>query len=297
METGEKAVKTFMGEVIDEETGDKAACIFCNLHDDCPHLVAIIDKTFTTCNGGALYEHIGKLETYLTDIILGIKEATGYINQSELGFHFSEIYQVALRDYDPKYPEFVYIDQGIFFEWLNEALIKAGAEESTGYFVEEGGPGQSSALSYLYAQNPKVVVESVVNTLNDIRLKFNPRQSDTDTDTDTKVIPQNRTQCEKPKSSLKILTKKDYVGMPSGRLRTVLIVVTEWPGGTMAMKFGYALRSALGVTEEKMILVQMAPESIFRVETKVSEADFITAMSLKNVSCRGSILFIEIPMP
>ena len=283
-----------MGEVIDEETGDKATCIFCNLHDDCPHLVAIIDKTFTTCNGGALYEHIGKLEAYLTDIILGIKEATGYINQSELGFHFSEIYQVALRNYDPKYPEFVYIDQGIFFVWLNEALIKAGAEESTGYFVEEGGPGQSSALSYLYAQNPKVVVQSVVNNLNDISLKFNPRQSDTDTE----VIPQNRTQCAKPKSSLKFLTKKDYVGMPSGRLRTVLIIVTKWPdGGTMAMKFGYAIRSALGATNDEMMLLQMSPERIFRVETKVSEADFIKAMSLKDVSCRGSILFIEIPMP
>ena len=135
--------------------------------------------------------------------------------------------------------------------------------------------------------------------MNDIRLKFNPRQSDTDTDTDTDTedIPQNRTQCEKPKSSLKILTKKDYVGISSGRLRNVLIVVTEWPGGTMAMKFGYALRSALGVTKEKMMLLQMSPERIFRVETRVSEADFIKAMSLKDVSCRGSILFIEIPMP
>lgn len=283
-----------MGKVFDEETGGKPTCIFCNSNADCEHLVAIIDKTFTNCIGGAVYNHIGNIEELLSEIIVIIKQTTGLISEHEIGLHFPPIYQAAVENFDSKYPDYIYIDTGKYFDWLVAALVDAGAEESPGYFVEEGGPGQSSALSYLYAQNPKVVVESVVNILNDIRLKFNPRQSETETE----VIPQNRTQCEKPKSSLKILTKKEYVGMPSGRLRTVIIIVTKWPdGGTMAMKFGYAIRSALGATNDEMMLLQMSPERIFRVETKVSEADFIKAMSLKDVSCRGSILFIEIPMP
>lgn len=76
--------------------------------------------------------------------------------------------------------------------------------------------------------------------------------------------------------------------------RAVLIVVTDWPGGTMAFKFGSAMQVSLGVTKEHMNLVQMSPERIFRVETEVSEAEFRKAMSLSDVASGGSVLFIEI---
>ena len=59
-----------------------------------------------------------------------------------------------------------------------------------------------------------------------------------------------------------------------GRKRPVLIIVPEWPGGTMAMKFGYAIMSALRAKKEDRTLVQFAPERIFRAETDVSETEF-----------------------
>jgi hypothetical protein len=77
--------------------------------------------------------------------------------------------------------------------------------------------------------------------------------------------------------------------------RAVLIVVTDWPDGTMAFKFGSAMQTSLGVTKEHMNLVQMSPERIFRVETEVSEAEFRKSMSLRGVASGGSVLFIEIP--
>jgi hypothetical protein len=77
--------------------------------------------------------------------------------------------------------------------------------------------------------------------------------------------------------------------------KAVLIVVTKWPDGTMAIKFGYALRKALNVPKEKMTLLQMAPERIFRVETDVSEAEFRERMKELGVSSVGTTLFIEIP--
>lgn len=171
---GGKWYKFIMGTVIDEETGDEPTCIFCNSNADCEHLVAIIDKTFSICNGGAIYEHIYNLKEFLSEIIAGLKETTGLISEHELGLHFPPIYQAAVDSFNSKYPDYFHIDSGKFVKWLIAALIDAGAEESPGHFVEEGGPGQSSALCYLYAQNSKVVVESVINTLNDIRLKFNP---------------------------------------------------------------------------------------------------------------------------
>lgn len=77
--------------------------------------------------------------------------------------------------------------------------------------------------------------------------------------------------------------------------RTVLIVATDWPDGTMAFKFGYAMQASLNVTKEHMNLVQMSPERIFRVETDVSEADFRKSLSLRDVDSGGTVLFIEIP--
>ena len=89
---------------------------------------------------------------------------------------------------------------------------------------------------------------------------------------------------------------QDEDGNISGNaLRPVLIVVTNWPSGTTAQKFGGALQAALGATQGQMVLVQMEPERIFRVETKVSEFDFRKAMASKDVPSRGSILFLEIP--
>ena len=77
--------------------------------------------------------------------------------------------------------------------------------------------------------------------------------------------------------------------------KAVLIVVTDWPGGTMAFKFGSALQTALRVSKDKITLVQMASERIFRVETDVSEAEFRERMKQLGVSSVGTTLFIEIP--
>ena len=80
------------------------------------------------------------------------------------------------------------------------------------------------------------------------------------------------------------------VGKPK---RAVLVIVTEWPGGTMAFKFGDVLKRALGATGDDVKLVQMEPERIFRAETNVSEAEFREAMKKRDVSCSGRVLFVE----
>ncbi len=79
----------------------------------------------------------------------------------------------------------------------------------------------------------------------------------------------------------------------SGR-RPVLIIVTDWPGGTMAFKFGSALQAALRATREDMNLIQMSPERIFRVETQVSEREFRKAMRLRDVTTGVTVLFIDL---
>jgi hypothetical protein len=90
-------------------------------------------------------------------------------------------------------------------------------------------------------------------------------------------------------------TKKGPAKKARVKRRAVLVVVTDWPDGTMAMKFGGALRAALDVSKDDMNLVQMAPERIFRVETTVSEVEFREAMKSRDVASGGNLLFMEIP--
>ena len=77
--------------------------------------------------------------------------------------------------------------------------------------------------------------------------------------------------------------------------RPVLIVVDEWQDGTMALKFGSAMMSALGQRRDEATLVQFSPERIFRVEADVSEAEFRLALKARDVSYHGRIHFSELP--
>jgi hypothetical protein len=42
--------------------------------------------------------------------------------------------------------------------------------------------------------------------------------------------------------------------------RAVFVIVTEWPSGIMAVKFGSAMKRALRLIEDEMRVVQMSPE-------------------------------------
>lgn len=75
--------------------------------------------------------------------------------------------------------------------------------------------------------------------------------------------------------------------------RPVLIVVPEWPSGTMAIKFGAMLQEALCVGKDHLTLVQMSPERIFRAVTHVSEDEFREV--LVGTGVPKIILFIELP--
>lgn len=156
-----------MGAVIDEETGEEPVCMFCGAGDDCPHLVAVIDRTFAECNGGVLYDAIDDLREVLSSKILEKLKAGERFRSESSDDEISAIANEAKENYLADYPDDVYIDENMFLAWLTEQLIDCGADEPPGYIVEEGGPGQSSALTLLYAEEPKMVMQSVERALSD----------------------------------------------------------------------------------------------------------------------------------
>lgn len=76
--------------------------------------------------------------------------------------------------------------------------------------------------------------------------------------------------------------------------RPVLIIVPHWPDGTMAFKFGGAMKSALGIARLDGKLLQFAPERIFRIETDVREDQFRNRLASYEVSCHESVHFVDL---
>ena len=156
-----------MGAIFDEETGEEPSCMFCDGTEECSHLLADIDHTFNDCAGGTLYVHIGDLREILLMRVRSLLECK--IKSKPRGDLIDkEIYRLikeAVEGFDPEYPEEVSVDEYEFLELLVELFIAAGADEHPGHMVEEGGPGQSSRLTLLYAENPDEVIKAVKERL------------------------------------------------------------------------------------------------------------------------------------
>ena len=86
----------------------------------------------------------------------------------------------------------------------------------------------------------------------------------------------------------------DQLTSNSSEPRDVKIVITKWPGGTMAMKFGLALQKALNVSEKDMLLVQFDPERVFNVKTSVSETEFRQKLNSYLKISFSDVQFIDI---
>jgi len=74
---------------------------------------------------------------------------------------------------------------------------------------------------------------------------------------------------------------------------TKYIIITKWPGGTMAFKFGNALTDSLYISSEDLNLVQLSPERIFRVTSSVTEQEFRETLSNYDISFHGKIFFVD----
>lgn len=104
----------------------------------------------------------------------------------------------------------------------------------------------------------------------------------------------NNTNTSKEVNISSRIGTKQYSDEEKGSYRPVLIIVPKWPDGTMAMKLGSVLGKALLVEKEAMVLLQMSPERIFRVETTATEEDFRKSLEKLEISMVHDILFIEL---
>ena len=57
------------------------------------------------------------------------------------------------------------LDGIVFYRLVVGMLLAAGAIDHPGQIIDEGGPGMTSAVTLLYAHDPKEVIESAMKAL------------------------------------------------------------------------------------------------------------------------------------
>lgn len=82
---------------------------------------------------------------------------------------------------------------------------------------------------------------------------------------------------------------------PNRRLqsRSVLVTVPTWPHATMAIKFGYVIRSAFRCPPESIGIASITGGKVFYAVTNVTEPEFRNGLDRPGICCPKGIRFIE----
>ena len=150
---------------INEDTGEEVACPICGALEywDCGHLVASLDRSFCECQGGELYDRMSEFSSILESAFLPhLKQGSA---PDIKGLDLEELWKVARQNFDPNYDD-VDLDGFIFQRVVIELLREAGAYYLPGSLMDPGGPGMTSSISVLFAEEPARVIEKAICNLN-----------------------------------------------------------------------------------------------------------------------------------
>jgi len=158
--------------VRNEDTDEAIQCPHCGSEDDCPHLLAVIDRSFLECSGGYAYDRFDEFRTtvegsFLKQLQMGTTSSKTWNDE-----HVRELWIGAMEEYS-KTGELC-IDGYVLFRLIVNLLEEAGGDEHRGPIVDDGGPGFSSAITLFYANNPQEVFARAVSDLKD-RLSEPPK--------------------------------------------------------------------------------------------------------------------------
>jgi len=147
--------------IYDEDTGEEPRCHICDSTENCSHIVAIIAITFGRCRGGALYGRDKEFFSLIEDVFekhfrAGSEPDFGDLALNELWreTEFIEDGENILVDL---------ISGGWFF--LISLLEEEGAIQPVTTIIDSGPPGYSSAMAYLYDDDPSATVDAAKKTL------------------------------------------------------------------------------------------------------------------------------------
>ncbi len=148
--------------MIVEDTGESPKCPICNAKEQCSHLVANIDRTFLHCYAGVFYELESDFRSEIGSTF--IEKIKGAAESAWILDDLNDLWRESLDNYDRE-EDFIMLDGDVFYRLVIDMLLDAGAIDHPGLVIDEGGPGMTSAVSLLFAHDPKEVVESAMIAL------------------------------------------------------------------------------------------------------------------------------------
>lgn len=152
-----------------EETAEPIRCPYCGMADDeCDHILAIIDRSTGSCDGGELYgwwdEFTGMVRDAFTPVLAsGSQPPDHWLSDPELG----DLWEYARSNWEPDEPEWVDIDEIVFSSLISELLSSCGSWEYFSVQLEEVMPGGDVVIDLHYAEDPEVILNKALELLRD----------------------------------------------------------------------------------------------------------------------------------
>ena len=146
----------------DEETGDEIQCPYCESTGDCKHLVAFLDRSFGEVLGGAFFHRSDEFSSDIERAFLNALQAGTASLLETADENLAGLWEIASADYKAG-DTFLSTDPDLLTSLRIDLLQEADTIDIRG--VQEGGPGQSSALIAFYAKNPTAIINGVFKEL------------------------------------------------------------------------------------------------------------------------------------
>ncbi|MDC1213879.1 hypothetical protein N8000_05330 [Rhodospirillales bacterium] len=148
--------------MFNEDTGEDVVCLVCGADDDCGHIVADIDRTFSRCSGGEFLERDREFRELIKTAFMERAANKEHTAWSE--YYLEELWQKS-EVVDGMERHLIELHDNAFFDLLDELFLAEGAEKPDGSVIDEGGPGFTSAVSIYYGEEPKEIIDGAFDVL------------------------------------------------------------------------------------------------------------------------------------
>ncbi len=159
-----------------EATIEDVCCPTCGSGDECPHLLAVIDRTFNEVQGGYCFDRDHEFQDAIEGTFKKTLERGRHKKSVRRDSEIGELWSYAIENYAPGDGE-VPIDAdcltGLVIRYLNDA----GGEEFQAV-DDPGVPGESSAISLIYARSPHKVFTKAISRLREDLVRFSEAKAD-----------------------------------------------------------------------------------------------------------------------